>query len=78
MHVVGGVVGVIEKLLLCDAQQANKNTHSGFHEPKMAKSRKIALGGKKNSSAGFALFLVKSRPKHLEMAPNMQLMKLPY
>ena len=51
-------------------------THSGFREPKMAKSRKLALGGKKNSSAGFALFLVKSWPKVLEMAPNMKPMLL--
>ncbi len=44
-----------------------------FREPKTAKNRKVALRSKQNSSAGVALLLVKSRPKHIEM----QLMKLP-
>ena len=61
--------------LLIDALKLSTN-HSGFREPKMAKSRKLALSGKKNSSARFALFLVKSWPKLLEMAPNMQPMTL--
>ena len=39
--------------------------HTSFCKPKTAKSRKVALSSKENNSAGFALFLVKSRPKHL-------------